>query len=202
MAIFTEEDFDKLSGPHVARIWLAEIDLPTGLRRVHNGVGTITVNGQEWRGITDPAGGQLVGVTAVEDPRFGQAPSVVITLGGITAAVWKEIKEYARDIEGSRCDMWWAMFDPETQEIVTITDPVTEEDRPLVKKLFPGKISAPTLQRQGPGVRFAAFTVESLWQSQNYPFGGRWNAADQERRFPGDKGGQFIGVRVSEVFNG
>ncbi|WEX10273.1 transcriptional regulator [Chelativorans sp. AA-79] len=190
MSIFTEDDFDRLSGPHVARLWFAEIDLPSGLKRAHNGVGRITVGEREWLGVTDPLGGQLVSVTAVEDPRFGQAPSVVITLGGVSAQSWKEIKQTAREIEGRRCDLYWAAFDPETGEIDV-----------NLKKLFPGKVSAPELTRAGIGLRNASFTIESIWQSQNYPFGGRWNASDQERRYPGDKGGQFIGVEVTEIFN-
>jgi len=191
MAIFSEADFDRLEAPHIARCWFAEIDLPAGLKRLHNGVGNITVGGHEWRGITNPLGGQLVSVAAVEDPRFGQAASVGIMLGGITVEFWREIKGMAREIEGRRCDLFWSEFDPETGEIgITL------------KKLFPGKITAPSLHRAGPGIRSASFVIESMWQSQNYPFGGRWNASDQERRYPGDKGGQFIGVKVMEVFNG
>lgn len=190
MPIFSEADFERLSGPHVSRAWFAEIDLPSGIKRLHNGVGRVTAGGHEWLGVTDPLGGQLVRIDAVEDPRFGQAASVAITLGGISVEFWREVKSTAREMEGRRCDLFWASFDPETGEIdVTL------------KKLFPGKISAPSLQRAGIGIRNAGFVVESLWQSQNYPFGGRWNAADQERRYPGDKGGQFIGVKVQEVFN-
>ncbi|MFC6487372.1 transcriptional regulator [Nitratireductor sp. GCM10026969] len=191
MALFPEADRQYLSGPHVARLWFAELDLPSGLRRLHNGVGRITVGGHEWTGITNPGGLHLVQLEEVEEPRFGQAPSVGLTLGGITKDAWKEIKTMAREIEGARCDLFWAAFNPEYAEVEI-----------SLKKMFPGKLSSPALHRQGIGVRFATFTVESLWQSQNYPFGGRWNASDQERRYPGDKGGQFIGVKVVEIFNG
>lgn len=190
MPTFSEADFERLSGPHVSRAWFAEIDLPSGVKRLHNGVGRVTIGGHEWLGVTDPTGGQLVSVASVEEPRFGQAPSVVIGIGGISVAFWREVKSTARQMEGRRCDVYWAAFDPETGEI-DIT----------LKKLFPGKISAPSLQRAGIGIRNASFVIESLWQSQNYPFGGRWNAADQQRRYPGDLGGQFIGVKVQEVFN-
>jgi hypothetical protein len=131
----------------------------------------------------------LVRVDAVEDPRFGQAASVVILIGGISVDFWKEIKSTARQMEGRRCDVYWASFDPETG-IIDVE----------LKKLFPGKITAPSLLRGGIGVRTASFTIESFWHSQNYPFGGRWNSSDQQRRYPGDLGGQFIGVKVQEVF--
>lgn len=191
MPIYSEADFARLSGPHVARLWLAEIDLPSGVKRLHNGVGNMTLGGHEWRGVTDPVGGQLVNVGAVEDPRFGQAASVEIVIGGISSAFWREMKQTAREIEGRRCDLFWAAFDPETGEI-DIT----------LKKLFPGRVSAPALHRQGIGVRTVSLTIESMWSAQNYPFGGRWNSADQMRRYPGDRGGQFIGVKVQETFKG
>jgi hypothetical protein len=189
VAIFSETDYDRLAGPHVARLWFAEIELSSGTKRYHGGVGRITAGGHVWTGVTDPLSGQLVNVAAVEDPRFGQAAAVAITIGGISKEFWTEIKQTARQMEGDRCDLFWASFDPETG-VIDIT----------LKKMFPGKLSAPALFR-ALGVRHCVFTVESLWQSQNYPFGGRWNSADQERRFPGDLGGQFIGVEVQEIFN-
>lgn len=191
MSLFTVSESEYLSGPHVARSWFAEVELPSGLRRLHNGVGRITVGGKEWHGITNPGGMHLVNLEEIEEPRFGQAASVVITLGGISKDAWKEIKGMAREIEGRRCDLYFATFNPEYLEV----------EVPL-KKLFPGKVSSPSLHRQGIGIRYATFTIESLWQSQNYPFGGHWSSTGQQMRYPGDKGGQFIGVAVSEIFNG
>lgn len=191
MPIFSQSDFDRLSAPHIARAWFAEIDLPSGIKRYHNGVGDIDIGGYTWTGVTDPIGGQLVNVAQVEEPRFGQAPTVAILIGGITVEFWREIKDTAREMEGRRCDMFWSEFDMETGQ-----------DMMSLKKLFPGRITAPTLQKAGPGIRAAGFVIESMWQSQNYPFGGKWNASDQMRRYPGDLGGQFIGVKVNEVFNG
>lgn len=189
MPIFSSADRAYLAGPHVSRMWLAELDLPSGIKRVHNGVGRIELEGHEWRGVTDPGGMHLVQLEAVEDPRFGQATSVTITLGGITSAAWKEIKHTAREIEGRRCDLLWGSFNPEYPELQV-----------GLKKLFPGKISSPSLHREGIGVRYATFTIESTWQSQNYPFGGRWSSTGQKKRYPGDMGGQFIGVKVHEIF--
>ena len=42
-------------------------------------------------------------------------------------------------------------------------------------------------------------TLESIFSSQNYAFGGKWNGADQRRRYPGDKGLDFVGVKVTET---
>jgi hypothetical protein len=186
MSLFSADEMAKLAGPHVSRAWFGEFDLPSGYAYLHNGVGTVTVAGQEWRGLTDPLGGVLVSIDAVEDPRFGQAAAVGIVLSGVNVAFWKSVKADARDLEGRTAILHWASFDPETGELG------------MFKTMFPGKMSAPSLHRQGLGTRLVGLTIEGFWQSQNYPFGGRWNFSDQMRRYPGDKGGQFIGQKVAE----
>lgn len=187
MAIFSEADLDRLAGPHVARAWFLEMDLPAGLTRLHSGTGRKTVGGFEWRGVTDPIGGQLVSLSNIEEPRFGQAVAVNVTLSGANATFFKSVHTDARAIEGRRADLYWAAFDGETGEVLI-----------GLKKLFPGKITSPSLQWQGIGIRTVSITIESIWSSQNYAVGGKWNGADQRRRYPGDKGLDFVGVKVSE----
>ncbi|WP_353641315.1 transcriptional regulator [Mesorhizobium sp. WSM2239] len=187
MAIFSEADLDRLAGPHVARAWFLEMDLPAGLTRLHSGTGRKTVGGFEWRGVTDPIGGQLVSLSGIEEPRFGQAVAVSVTLSGANADFFKSVHTDARAIEGKRADLYWATFDGETGEVLI-----------GLKKLFPGKITSPSLQWQGIGLRTVSITIESIWSSQNYAVGGKWNGADQRRRYPGDKGLDFVGVKVSE----
>jgi hypothetical protein len=186
-AIYSADEFDILSGPHVARAWFLEMDLPSGLSRVHSGVGTISIGGYDWRGVTDPIGGQLVELSAVEEPRFGQAVAVTITLSGANLAFFQSVKTDARAIEGVRADIYWAAFDGETGQYVI-----------GLKKLFPGKITAPRLKWSGVGVRAVSITVESIWSSQNFGFGGRWNSADQQRRYAGDKGLDWVGQKIGE----
>lgn len=188
MALFSSGDREKLSGPHIARAWFGVFDLPSGTARLHNGVGTVNLGGYDWKGVTDPMGGTMVFVEQVEDPRFGVAASTKITLSGVNVAFWQSVKADARELEGRTATLYWAMVDPETQEVG------------LFKPLLPGRMSAPSLHRQGIGIRYVTLTVEGLWQSRNYPFGGRWSFADQLRRYPGDKGGQYIGQEVSEVW--
>lgn len=188
MAIFSEADLDWLARPHIARAWFLEMDLPTGIARLHSGTGRVTIDDQEWRGVTDPIGGQIVSLANVEEPRFGQAVAVTVTLSGANKDFFKSVHTNARDIEGRRGDLYWAAFDGETQQIWPAG----------LKRLFPGKITAPSLQWQGVGVRTVSVTLESIWSSQNYAVGGKWQGADQRRRYPGDKGLDFVGVKVSE----
>ena len=191
LPIFTDEDIAWLRRPHISRVWLAEIDLPGGLLRVHSGAGSWTVAGYDWKGITDPGGMQLVSVGDVVDPRFGQAAKLDIVISGVNAAFFKSVKDTARQLEGRSAIVYWTAVDQETETIWSGG----------LKKLFPGYMSSPTLVRQGVGIRTIKLGIESLWQSQNFPWGGILNDADQRRRFPGDKGLEYVGVNVNEVIN-
>jgi len=188
MSGFTQADLELLSGPHVARCWFGEFDLPSGVARLHSGVGRVMAGGHEWRGVSDPFGGQMVSVSALEDPRFGQATKVDIIIGSVSAEFFRSVKADARDIEGRSATISFGMFDGETGELLMFRMP------------FPGMMSAPSLHRHGISQRYIRLGVEGFWEAQNFPFGGRWNSADQKRRHPGDKGLDFIGVKVSEVW--
>lgn len=177
-----------LAGPHVARVWFLDADLPAGRSFFHNGVGNVEMGVRTWTGVTDPVGGQFVALDAVESPRFGQAAAVSITLAAPSAEFWRSVKALARETEGRRGDLYWAAYDPETEQLVL---------GPF--KLFPGKLSRPSLRR-AMSLRIVQVLIESLWQAQNFPFGGRWSPAGQEERYPGDLGLQFVGVKVTETF--
>lgn len=187
--MFTNAEREFLRRPHIARAWFLRLGLPSGTWRLHNGVGRKVVGGVEWRGVTDLGGQQLVAISAVEDPRFGQAAKVDITLAGINVNFLRSVKDQAREIEGAPADLYWCAFDQETHE------PWSGG----LKKLFPGYLSSPKRQSQGIGLRTVSFTIETLWQSQNFVFGGSWTDADQQQRYPGDKGLQYVGVKVTEV---
>ena len=187
-AIFSPIEAEKLARPHVARAWFVALHLPTGLLRLHSGVGRVNVGGYEWRGVTDPIGGRLVSIQGVEEPAFGQAAAVSITLTGITQAFLQSFHSNARVMEGAEAEIYWAAFDAETQEVII-----------GLKKLFPhATISAPAIQWSGLGTRTVSLTIESIWSSQNFAPGGKWNSADQKRRYPGDLGLDFVGVKVEE----
>lgn len=185
--IFSASDIAILRAPHVSRVWFAEIDLPSGIAYLHAGVGRVTIGGHEWTGVTDPVGGQLVALQQIEEPRFPQAPSVQITIAGVNLAFFKSVRTDFHSIEGRTCNLYWTMFDPETAQYAS-----------SLKRLFPGYLSAPTMTWQGVGTRVITIGVESFWQAKGFPFGGHWNNADQQRRYPGDKGLEYMGISVNE----
>lgn len=187
--LFSAEAWEFLRRPHISRVWFVELDLPSGITRMHSGAGRVVVDGHEWRGITDPGGNQLVSVGAVEEPRFGVAAKLDIVISGVNVELLRYIKDTARAIEGRSATVSWGAFDQETAE------PWSEG----LKALWPGRLSSPVIRWAGTGVRTISFAIEGPWQSQSFPFGGKWNPADQRRRYPGDKGLDFVGVKVQEL---
>lgn len=181
-----------LGGPHASRIFCVELVFPDETKRLHNGFGEVelTVNGvlQTWRGMSDPLGGVLVGMSEIEDPRFGSAPTLDISLSGVDAAYLKSIKDIARDIEGLEANVYFGVVDPEELNDNGLTVPLTP--------LFPfGRMTAPALSRSAKE-NITLITIESFFQSQNYPFGGKWSDVGQQKRYTGDLGLSEIGTEV------
>lgn len=187
MPLYTQDEMAKFRRPHVTRCWFGEFFLPSGTVRLHPGVGTVWAGGHEWKGVSDPIGGQLVSIGQVEDPRFGQAAAVAIVISGANPAFVKMIDEDAAAIEGSSVNLYWCCFDGETGEQII----------PL-RSAFPGLLSSPAIEWDGPDRVTVAFTVESIWVSMNEPYGGEWSATGVAIMNPGDRGGEYIGVKVEE----
>jgi hypothetical protein len=184
----TAEMLDALASPHVARAWFVRLDLPTGEWRVHSGSGSVYIGGERWQGINDPIGGMLAGISTIEEPRFGSAVAVTLSLSGANSAFIQSVHATARDIEGRAADIYFAHFDLETQQIIGGLQPLFAR----------GRMTSPSIEWQGIGVRTVSVTVESIWSTQNFAPGGMWNDAGQQRRFPGDRGLEFVGQKVSE----
>lgn len=183
---------EALRAPHVGRIFCVELEFPTETKRLHNGYGDVdlSLNGTSytWRGMSDPTGSTLVSISDIEDPRFGSAPTLDIALSGVDAAYLKSIKDIARDIEGLSASVYFGVVNPEEPNDGGLIVPLTP--------LFPfGRMTAPSLKRNA-SENIILITIESFFQSQNYPFGGKWSDAGQQKRYPGDLALSEMGTEV------
>lgn len=186
---FSQAERKLLSGPHVQRAWLLEANLPMGLYRLHSGGGRQTIDGKEWRGVTDPLSGRIVSINGIEEARFGSAPAIQLTLTGANAEFLRSVDAAGESIEGSLSTIYFAMFDAETETII---------GKPI--EVFSGIASSPSIAWQNIGVRTFSMNIESRWAGQNYSFARGWSAAEQRKRYPTDKGFDFVGVETAESF--
>ena len=187
--VFTPDEIEAASAPNVARSIFVEIEMPEGPLYLHNGISRVFLDGKEWLGLTDPFGGRLVGVEGLEQPYPGQAAAVTLTLSGADRNFVIYLRSIARQIEGNECNIYWCMFDERTGEAIS----------ELRGVFLRGVISAPTFKHEGISTRTISITVENIWASMNFAGGRRWNDADQQRFYPGDKGLQYAGVKILEV---
>ncbi len=188
-SLFTAEQIAALRAPHVNRAWFVTLDLPSGLLRMHSGIGRVTVEGAEYVGIANPVGGRLVSVGTIEEARFGAAAAVALAVAGVDVEFFKSVKTAARTMEGRTASVSFGMFDAETQTIIG----------PLVPVFPAGIISSPSLQRTQ-GVRVVTLTIESIFSARNYMPGGKWNDAGQKQRFAGDRFFDLLTAKVQELW--
>jgi hypothetical protein len=187
-AIFTPAEIELLRYPHVSRAWFAYLDLPTGAAYLHSGAGTVTIDGQEWIGVTDPVGGRIVSISGIREPAFGQAAAVNIILSGADSAFVQSVHATAAEIEGRAANIYWCAFDAETQSPIT-----------ALKGLYVrGYMTSPSIRWAGIGRRTIALTIENIWSAKNFRPGNRWNGTGQRELYPGDKGLDYTGQRIVE----
>lgn len=190
MALFSEADLEALRGLHVQRAWLAHLTLPSGERRLHTGMGPLTVGGYTWDGVSDPFGGQIVALDGIEEPRFGQAVAVNAVFAGANREFLKSIWDDRHDIEGSACDLYFVTLDPETGSV--LVGP---------KLMIPGKVTAPRFSFKGSSIRAIAKKIVSVWEGLNFAVSGSWwGPAAQRQRYAGDKGLDYISSEIIENY--
>lgn len=179
-----------LSRPHVAQNWLASIAYPDGTRYFHDGFGTITAGGNDWEGVNDPAGSQLVAIGPVRMPKFGQAPYVDAVIAAATGEFFRTYWASKEDYEGMACRLYYRVVDQETGDELIAP-----------RLMFPANWTAGRLKRTGQHYRSIAGKFVSVTEGQNFPATqGDWSPAGQRSRYPGDEGLDFTKSDIAEVW--
>lgn len=149
--MFTQQDFEALSGLYVQPAWFARVDFPSGTRWLHTGMGPVEIGDHEWEGISDPFGGQLVGLGAVEELYFGQAPAVDVVMSGANREFLKSVWDDRHVIEGCACDLYFATFDAETGEPVV-----------MFRRMMQGRLTAPRMVINNTSSQYSRVEVDML----------------------------------------
>lgn len=190
MALFSADDLDALSRPHVQRAWFAHVVINGEIRRLHTGMGPVEIAGQTWEGISDPFGGQMVGLSGMEEPRFGQAVAVDVVLSGANRDFLKAIWDDRHDIEGGQADLYFAVFDAETGDVLI-----------GLRKVMPGKLTAPRIIWSGPHIRAIALKIVSVWEGINFSStDAEWSPTGARQRYAGDEGLDLINGDIVENY--
>jgi hypothetical protein len=186
---FSAGDIDKLRRWHVGPAYFLRIDWPTGTKRYCDSGGRVIADGQEWEGVSDTFGERIAFVQTIDAPALGTAPAYQFGVLAADVAFMKYILTNARLIEGTPAELFMGVFDGETGEQVI-----------GLKTLVKGRLSSARTFWSGIGERAVSVIIEGLLQGKNYSYDGRWSSAGHRRKYPGDKGADFIGVTVSELW--
>lgn len=158
------------TGETVRLARLVNADFESGPVRVHDGVGTLTWEDNAYAGV-----GNYGGVSAVEEDSELSASKVSFTLSGIDPTLISIA--LGEQYQGRPITSYVAFLDEAGQIIL---DPVVEfQGRMDTMNLTLGALAT---------IELTAVDARADWDR---PRIGRWNGADQQARFPGDKGLDF-----------
>lgn len=186
----------ELSSTHVSPVLLAELDFDSGPLRLWSGYGTF-----EWNGKVFTGSGDLIGISPIEETQEIEARGLVCTLNGIsTTMISLGLNERIR---GRKFRLYLG--------VVGSTSYVATEDEPGRIELEDGS-GYVRLENELAGEPYRVYTglmdtmeytdngdtadvrlsVENILLSAGRPKVLRYTMIDQQRRFPNDKGLEFI----------
>lgn len=161
----------------VRPVTLVALYLDSGTVRCNSSDRTVTWSGDTYLGV-----GRLGSITAIQETTTLQTQSVRLTMSGIPAdyisMVWQEI------YQDRAVKIWLALLD---ENYVIVADPILQWD---------GLIDQMSMQI-GESAIVSVTTNDKMirWET---PQVHRYTDADQQRRFPGDLGCQFIAQAVEK----
>lgn len=155
-----------LDAEHVWYVALIELGFDSGTIRLSNASYDITWNSQTWLG-----GGRFCSLEPIEETTNPAAAALALRLSGIQSGYISRI--LTEHYQGRAAKIWFAPLDANLQ---AIADPV---------QMFSGRMDEPevTIGETADIV----LRLENRWADWDRPRTRRYNSADQEARFSGDR---------------
>ncbi len=163
-------------------VWLAKLAFDSGTTRVWSGRGDITFDSEVYQGV-----GDVGSIGAVEESVEHKAFGITLRLTGIPAAMLSIA--LGEDVQGRTAQVWIGFLDGNYQ---LVADPVL---------VFQGRMD--TMDPSLGETVTVTLTAESRLIDWYRPRVRRYTDADQQERFPGDKGLEFVNEATEkEIFWG
>lgn len=191
MSLFPETIAHALAGGRVDFAWLVRFDFTSQTMRLWNGNGVLTAtDNSKWQGL-----GNLGAVSGIEQAVNGEAPQGTFTLSGIDNDIVRLARdEFVAEVRGRKVFVLIQFFGVDDPE-----DP--DNQRPLDSPyaLWSGRCLIPTFTFDQGGERSITIAAESLFSLRSRPNYAMYTDADQRRRFPGDRGFEFVASLVNKT---
>lgn len=175
MADFSELQKAAMAGKVVHLVNLVEFDFAEGVRRVWNGMGTLDLDGYEWLGT-----GELGSISSIKFGYNDDAEQVTFALSGVDQG-FVTLARSGDSVRGRDVTVYGLFLNVETMQ-------------PLGSKWVVRQLIMDTIGygAKGPSERKISLTAETIWTTRNLAAFAYWSDRDQQARFPGDLGCQFI----------
>ena len=161
-----------VAAPVVEPVYFLEMNFDGGAVRVHTQLGTIAWGGHDWSGV-----GSFGGVSTVEENSDLSRRTMTYTLSGIPGDMVSVV--LGENYQGRTANLYIGFLDRDTGVLVA-TPELMDQGRMDIAEITQGETFVVTLNAES---RFAAW---------NRPVVRRYNNADQQARFPGDRGLEFV----------
>lgn len=191
MSLFPETIAMALGGGVVQAANLVEFAFTTDTVRLWMGNGILVTNdGEPWF-----ATGSLGDMEGIEQAINGEAPEAVFTLSGIDQEVLRISRdEWDAEARGRMVRVYLQFFG--------IDDPGNPDNQRPLDMPYPiagFRMLQPTFSMTPEGERSVRLSAESIFALRSRPRHAMYTDADQQRRFPGDKGFQFVASLVNKT---
>lgn len=191
MGFFPDTIAAALAGQKVEVALLARFEFATETLRLWRGYGELQTNdGHTWQGL-----GALGDVSGIEQAVNGEAPQATFNLSGVDAEVQRLTRdEWVAEAKGRRAVVLLQFFGVPDE-----ADPDNQRPLDLPYPVWGGRCMTPTFPITAEGERSVQIACESIFSLRSRPQYAMNTDRDQQRRFPGDRGFEFVGSLVSKV---
>lgn len=191
MSLFPDTIAFSLAGGKVQCAALVRFDFASETMRLWRGNGVLRTNdGALWQGL-----GTFGGMSGIEQALNGQAPELNFTLSGIDADVMRLARdEFEAEVRGRMVRVLLQFFG--------VDDPDDPDNQRCLDNPFPiaaARCLTPTFAFTRDGERSVTIAAETLFSLRSRPRHAMYTDADQQKRFPGDRGFEFAPTLVNKV---
>ena len=169
----TNDYANAITASDVVAAFLFHAEFDEGAVSLWSGYGDII-----WNSITFTGAGDFGGLSEVEESENVQANGVSFTLSGIPSALISASLTYA--YQGRPVTCWLAALNTSTNAIIPDPYPV-----------FAGRMDTMTIA-EGADTATISLTAESKLVELNRANSGRYTNEDQQERYPGDLGLEYV----------
>lgn len=187
MSLFPETIKQSLAGATVRLSYLVFLDFDAEPMRLWTGYGQIVSGGFTWTGV-----GGLGSISGLEQAVNGEAPETTLILSGVDSDIVRLTRDEFTAKARNKLVRVYVQFHNEIDDT-----PLTLYDDPY--PIWSGRMKTARFELQSEGVRRINVAVESLFALRSRPNSSMYTSSDQQQRFAGDKGFDYVPTLLNKV---